>query len=74
MREILTVSIGTKLKKKLNTVAKKYKTTKSDIVISAVEKYITSIEFMGVREKLMPYAKKKNYLTDDDIYNDKGLK
>ena len=74
MREILTVSIGTKLKKKINTVAKKYKTTKSDIVISAVEKYITSIEFQGVREKLMPYAKKKGYLTDEDIYNDKGLK
>ena len=74
MREILTVSISTKLKKKLNTVAKKYKTTKSDIVISAVEKYIASIEFQGVREKLMPYAKKKGYLTDDDIYNDKGLK
>lgn len=73
MREILSVSIGAKLKKKINTAAKKYKTTKSDIVINAVEKYLASIEFQGVREKLMPYAKKKGYLTDDDIYNDKKL-
>ncbi|MCX6160760.1 MAG: CopG family transcriptional regulator [Ignavibacteriae bacterium] len=68
MREILTVSIGAKLKKRLNTAARKHKTTKSDIVVSAVEKYISSIEFQAVREKLMPYAKKKGYLTDDDIY------
>lgn len=73
MREILSVSIGAKLKKKINTAAKKYKTTKSDIVINAVEKYLASVEFQGVREKLMPYAKKKGYLTDDDIYNDKEL-
>ncbi len=73
MREILSVSIGAKLKKKINTAAKKYKTTKSDIVINAVEKYLASVEFQGVREKLMPYARKKGYLTDDDIYNDKKL-
>lgn len=73
MREILSVSIGAKLKKKINTAAKKYKTTKSDIVINAVEKYLASIEFQGVREKLMPYAKKKGYLTDEDIYSDKEL-
>jgi len=69
MREILTVSIGAKLKKRLNTAARKYKTTKSDIVVSAVEKYISSMECQAVREKLMPYAKKKGYLTDDDIYS-----
>ena len=74
MREILTISIGTKLKKKLNTAARKYKTTKSDIVTSAVEEYIAALEFQGVREKLMPYAKKKGILTDEDIYNNKGLK
>ncbi|MCX6157876.1 MAG: CopG family transcriptional regulator [Ignavibacteria bacterium] len=74
MREILTVSIGSKLKKKLNTAARKYKTTKSDIVTNAIEKYIASIEFEGVREKLMPYARKKGYLTDEDIYDDKGIK
>lgn len=73
MREILTVSIGAKLKKRLNTAAKKYKTTKSDIVVSAVEKYIASIEFQVVREKLMPYAKKKGCLTDEDIYTDKKI-
>ena len=73
MREILSVSIGAKLKKKINTAAKKYKTTKSDIVINAVEKYLASIEFQGVREKLTPYAKKKGYLTDEDIYSDKEL-
>mgnify|MGYP001248670367 CR=1 FL=1 len=73
MREILSISIGAKLKKKINTAAKKYKTTKSDIVINAVEKYLTLMEFQGVREKLMPYARKKGYLTDEDIYNDKEL-
>lgn len=73
MREILSVSIGTKLKKKLNTAAKKYKTTKSDIVVNAVEKYLASMDFQGVREKLMPYAKRKGILTDEDIYNAKKL-
>ncbi len=73
MREILSVSIGAKLKKKIDTAAKKYKVSKSELVKNALEKFLLSEEFYSVREKLMPYAAKKGYLTDEDIYRDKRL-
>ena len=73
MREILTISIGSKLKKQITAASKKYKVSKSELVKNALEKYLASEEFYSVREKLIPYAARKDYLTDDDIYNDKSL-
>jgi len=72
MREILTVSIKPGLRKRLNNAAKKYKLSKSDIVNTAVEKYLAVKDFQQVRERLIPYAVKSGYLTDDDIFNDKN--
>ncbi len=74
MREILTISIKPALRSRLNTVAKKYKLSKSDIVNAALEKYLAVKDFQQVREKLIPYAVKSGYLTDDDIFNDRNLK
>jgi len=73
MREILSVSLSKELKKKLNQVSKKYKISQSDVVKGALNKYFSSLEFRDLRKTLQPYAEKKGYYTDEDIFNDKEI-
>ena len=73
MRDILTVSVSSEMKKKLNSMAKKYKLSKSEIVKTAVNKYLAVAEFRELRKKMLPYSEKAGYLTDEDIFNDKNI-
>ena len=68
MRQILTISIDSKLKDKIEKSSKKFNVSKSELVKKAVEKYIAIEEFRDIREHLIPYAEKVNILTDDDVY------
>lgn len=68
MREILTISIDAKLKNIIEKSSKKFNVSKSELVKKAVEKYITIEEFRDIREQLIPYAEKKDVLTDEDVY------
>lgn len=71
MREVLSVSIGKDLKKKVERAAKRYKVSKSDLVKAALEKYIGHKELRELRAILIPYAEKAGYLTDEDVF--KGI-
>jgi metal-responsive CopG/Arc/MetJ family transcriptional regulator len=73
MREILSVSISSAMKNKLNSISRKYKLSKSEIVKTAVDKYLAVTEFREIRKRMMPYSEKAGYLTDEDIFNDKNL-
>jgi metal-responsive CopG/Arc/MetJ family transcriptional regulator len=73
MREILSVSISSAMKNKLNSISRKYKLSKSEIVKTAVDKYLAVTEFQELRKRMMPYSEKAGYLTDEDIFNDKSL-
>jgi len=70
MREILSVSIDEKLNKKVSRAAKKFKLSKSELVKLAVEKYIAHEDLRELRAILVPYAERKGYLTDEDIFKD----
>ena len=69
MRDILTISIDSKLKDKINKSSKKFNVSKSELVKKAIEKYIAVQEFRELREKLLPYSEKTGILTDEDVYN-----
>lgn len=73
MREIISISLSPKLKKKIATASKQYKLSQSEIVQKAVDRYLSVLEFRRLRTKLMPYAEKKRYLTDEDIFADKDI-
>jgi len=70
MREALTISIDSKLKRKIEDSSKNYNMSKSELVKKAIEKYIAVQEFRDLREQLLPYAERVGILTDDDIYNE----
>ncbi len=73
MREILSISLTAKLKRKINSASRQYKLSKSEIVKRALDKYLVSMDFLKLREKMMPYARKKNYFSDEDIFSDKDI-
>lgn len=68
MREILTISIDSKLKNKIEKTAIKFNVSKSELVKKAIEKYIVHEEFHELRSILVPYAEKAGYFTDEDIF------
>jgi len=70
MREILTISIDSKLKSKVEKAAEKFNVSKSELVKKAIEKYILHEEFQEIRSILIPYGEKAGYFTDEDIFND----
>ncbi|HOF00673.1 MAG TPA: ribbon-helix-helix protein, CopG family [Spirochaetota bacterium] len=70
MRKILTISIDSDLKKRIDESSKYYKISRSELVKKALEKYIAIQEFRDIRENLLPYAEKVGILVDKDIYNE----
>ncbi len=70
MREVLSISLSSELRKKIGRASKEYKLSKSQLVKNAIDRYLTTLEFRKLREKLLPYAEKKKYLTDEDIFRD----
>ncbi len=68
MRQVLTVSIDTDLKKRIDKMSKTHKVTKSDIVKRALNKYLLQEEFYDLRKRFIPKAQKAGFFTDDDVF------
>lgn len=73
MRQVISISVDSKLKNQIEKTAKKFKIPKSFIVKEALKRYFVQQSFRNLREKLVPYAEKKGYFTDEDIFHDKEL-
>jgi len=69
----MTFSINPDIKKKLELLSKRKHLNKSEIINKALIRYLLHDEFYSLRNKLVPYAEKAGYYTNEDIYNDKGL-
>ena len=73
MREILSISVPSNLKKKINRVSREYKLSQSELVKRAIDKYLISLDLEKLRKKLISYAQQKKYFTDEDIFGDKSI-
>ena len=69
MREVLSVSIEKSMRRKIESAAKAFKLSKSEIVNRALDAYLLRREFYQMREFLSPYAEKAGFYTDEDIFN-----
>ena len=70
MREILSISIDSQLKNKVEIAAKKFNISKSELVKNAIKKYILHQELDNLRETLIPHAERSGFFTDEDIFNE----
>jgi len=57
-----------KLQRDLDRVVKIEKTSKSDVIRDAIERYITLKRFQQLRRKVLPFAEAEGLVTDEDIF------
>ncbi|MDX2051485.1 MAG: ribbon-helix-helix protein, CopG family [Polyangiaceae bacterium] len=64
----LTVRIDQNLAKVLARVSKASGRSRSELVRDALKRELAQVQFGRLREKLMPFAEAKGYLTDEDVF------
>ena len=70
MRAILSVSIPREMLVELDKSAEKSGRTRSEIVKEALRIFLWEEKFQALRREIRPKAKKKGYLTDEDVFKD----
>lgn len=66
MRGTITLRLPDKLQKDLDKVVKAEKTSKSDVIRDAIERYIALKRFQQLRRKVLPFAEAEGLVTDED--------
>jgi len=64
----ITVNIPQRVKNRLERLSKQQRRKESTIVRSALERYLSRLEFRAIREELVPEAQKRGIHTDDDVF------
>ncbi len=68
MRDTITIRLPEKLQRDLDRVVKAEKTSKSDVIRDAIERYIALKRFQQLRKKILPFAEAEGLITDEDIF------
>jgi metal-responsive CopG/Arc/MetJ family transcriptional regulator len=68
MRDTITIRLPEKLQRDLNRVVKAEKTSKSDVIRDAIERYIALKRFQQLRKKVLPFAEAEGLVTDEDVF------
>ncbi|HBO83820.1 MAG: CopG family transcriptional regulator [Deltaproteobacteria bacterium GWC2_42_11] len=68
MPETITIRLPEKLQQELETVVKKEKTSKSEVIRAAVSRYLAAKRFKQLRRQALPFAEAEGLLTDEDVF------
>ncbi len=68
MRGTITLRLPEKLQKDLDKVVKAEKSSKSDVIRDAIERYIALKRFQQLRKKVLPFAEAEGLVTDEDVF------
>ena len=68
MRGTITIRLPEKLERDLDRVVKTEKTSKSDVIRDAIERYIALKRFQQLRKKVLPFAEAEGLVTDEDVF------
>lgn len=68
MRGTITIRLPEKLQRDLDKVVKAEKSSKSDVIRDAIERYIALKRFQQLRKKVLPFAEAEGLVTDEDIF------
>jgi predicted transcriptional regulator len=70
MKSTLTVRLDEDLDRELRDVSEALGRSRSEIVRDALRRQLSLLRFEELREKVMPFAEARGYLTDDDVFED----
>lgn len=68
MRDTITIRLPEKLQRDLAKVVKAEKTSKSDVIRDAIERYIALKRFQQLRKRVLPFAEAEGLVTDEDVF------
>jgi predicted transcriptional regulator len=68
MSTTITVTIPRQMKTRIDRIAKREKIKKTDIVRSALNRYVGRMELDAIREVMIPEAQQKGIFTDEDVF------
>jgi metal-responsive CopG/Arc/MetJ family transcriptional regulator len=70
MRSVLSISLPDKVARELDQFAKNQGRNKSDVVKESISIYLWEARFAQTRKSLLARAKKKGFVTDEDIFKE----
>ncbi len=70
MKSAITIRLDDELDKMLNQVSRKLKRSRSEVVRDSLRRQLSIYIFEALRKNALPFAEKKGYLTDDDIFHE----
>ena len=70
MKSAITIRLDDELDKMLNQVSRNLRRSRSEVIRDSLRRQLTILLFDGLRDKAIPYAEKKGYLTDEDVFRE----
>ncbi len=68
MKSALTIRLDKDLQRTLNEVCRRSGHTRSEVVREALRRQLALLRFEQLRQKVMPFAEARGYLTDEDVF------
>jgi predicted transcriptional regulator len=66
----ITIRLDPKLDRELDRACRKSGRTRSDLARDALRRQLSVLRFDNLRDKVLPLAEARGYLTDDDVFRD----
>lgn len=70
MKSVVTIRLDDELDKMLNQVSRKLKRSRSEVIRDSLRRQLSIYIYEALREKALPHAEKKGYLTDEDVFRE----
>jgi predicted transcriptional regulator len=70
MSGTLTIRLPPDLAKKLDEVSRRSGRTRSEVAREALRRQLAVDSFEQLRQRVMPFAEARGYLTDEDVFRD----
>ena len=70
MKSAITIRLDDELDKMLNDQRLKRVFNSSEVIRDSLRRQLAILLFDSLREKAIPYAEKKGYLTDEDVFRE----
>ena len=67
---ILTIRLDAALERQLSRAAKRSGRSRSELVRDALRRQLALAQLDDLRRRIMPLARTRGYLTDDDVFRD----
>lgn len=66
----LTIRLDRDLERQLKRLARRTGRSRSELVREALRRQLALVQFEDLRQRIMPFAEARGYLTDEDIFRD----